>query len=189
MEPSKSAGAKIMRNRILLLLPLVLFIAIVFFFRAGMGRDPNLLPSMLVDKMLPAFSASSLENNIIRSEDLIGKITVLNVWASWCEACKVEQPFLMELTKNKSIQIYGLDYKDRRADAKRYLQNEGNPYHKVIFDDVGQVAMLFGVYGTPETFLIDQKGKVRYRFVGAITLETLENDLLPRIRKMQKENR
>lgn len=177
-----------MRLRIMLMLPLIMFLVILFFFWRGMNRDPNLLPSMLVDQPMLAFSAPSLEDNSINTASFNGKITLLNVWATWCDTCKLEQPFLMELAKNPNIQIFGLDYKDQRSAAINYLQKNGNPYRDVIYDATGKYAMQLGVYGTPETFLIDKKGIVRYRFVGAITLDSLEKDLLPRIIKMQKEN-
>jgi cytochrome c biogenesis protein CcmG/thiol:disulfide interchange protein DsbE len=114
-------------------------------------------------------------------------VTLLNVWATWCAACQIEQSLLMDLAKNQEIQLLGLDYKDNRATAKQYLQKNGNPYQQVLFDGEGKYAMELGIYGTPETFLIDKHGIVRYRYVGPITLDVLEKDLLPRISAIQGE--
>ena len=161
----------------------------IIFFWVGLKKDPNLLPSMLVNKSVPLFSAISLSNSdeVINSSELSGKITLLNIWASWCQACQIEHPILIDLAKANNIQLYGLDYKDERQSALSFLAKVGNPYQKNIFDPQGKIAMQLGVYGTPETFLIDKKGLVRYRYVGPITLEILENDLLQRIKNIEQE--
>lgn len=175
-----------MNPRIKFTLPLMIFAIILFFFWQGIHKDPNLLPSTLVDKPAPSFKAPSLENSMISTAEFKGKVTLLNVWSSHCSLCKLEHPFLMELAKKPELQVIGLNYKDQQEEAKRYLQKLGNPFQRLICDESGKYAMQFGVYGTPETFLIDKNGIVRYRYVGAITLNVLENDLLPRIIKMQE---
>lgn len=168
-------------------IPLIFFVILLAILWHGMSRDPNLLPSTLLDKPLPFFLAPTLHsNNLISSNQFTGKVTILNVWATWCAACQVEQPLLIDLAKNPEVQILGLDYKDQRQQAKQFLVNNGNPYKEVIFDEQGQYAMKLGVYGTPETFLIDQKGIIRYRYVGALTVDVVEKDLLPRIDQIIK---
>ncbi|MBA2655077.1 MAG: DsbE family thiol:disulfide interchange protein [Gammaproteobacteria bacterium] len=169
--------------------PLVVFLVIVLFFWKGLGKDPNLLPSLLVNKPVPNFSSPSLDDlhEVINSRQFKGKITILNVWASWCESCQIEHPLLIDLVQKNQIQLFGLNYKDQQENALSYLIKRGNPYHKIIYDPQGKLAMQFGVYGTPETFLIDKRGIVRYRYVGPLTVEILDNDLLPRIKKIQQE--
>jgi cytochrome c biogenesis protein CcmG/thiol:disulfide interchange protein DsbE len=152
-----------------------------------LGKDPNLLPSSLLNQPVPSFSASSLKNRDenITTNDLKGKITLLNVWATWCGMCRIEHPILIDLARNYPIQVYGLNYKDQATAATKFLNEQGNPYQKIIFDPQGKIAMQFGVYGTPETYLIDSKGIIRYRYVGPMTLEIVEKDLLPRIKQME----
>lgn len=178
-----------MFRRIYFFLPLVIFTVMIIVFRFGLSRDPNFLPSRLVNKTMPHFSSPSLEKNneMIVSEQFKGKITLLNIWATWCNACQIEHPLLMDLAKDTEIQLYGLNYKDDRNNASQYLIKEGNPYQKIIYDPEGKLAIQFGVYATPESFLIDKKGLIRYRYVGPLTLELLENDLIPRIKQMKEE--
>ncbi len=174
--------------RLKFIVPLMIFIILLVILWHGMSRDPNLLPSTLLDKPLPNFSAPSLNSDqLISAQQFKGKVTILNVWATWCAACQVEQPLLMDLAKDSNLQVLGLDYKDQRQQAKQFLISNGNPYKEVIFDEQGQYAMKLGVYGTPETFLIDQKGIIRYRYVGALTLDIVEKDLVPRIKQMIKD--
>jgi cytochrome c biogenesis protein CcmG, thiol:disulfide interchange protein DsbE len=178
-----------MMIRLRFVLPLAVFILIVCFFWRGLGKDPNLLPSILIGHPLPSFTAPSLENNATMTHRIFnGKTILLNVWASWCAACQLEHPLLMDIAKKEGVQLYGMNYKDERQAAKKYLAIMGNPYRQVLYDARGDYAMLLGVYGTPETFLIDKKGIVRFRYVGPITLDILEKDLLPRINKLQREN-
>lgn len=175
--------------RLQYLLPLLLFMVLLIFFWVGLGRDPNLLPSMLVNKPLPSLVIPTIDQQrfVLDKSQLNAKITVLNVWATWSAACAIEQPFLVELTKQAQVQLIGLNYKDNLQAAKNYLQKNGNPYQTVLLDADGKYAIQLGIYGTPETFLIDKKGMVRYRYVGPITLEVLEKDLLPKIFAMQGE--
>ncbi len=177
-----------MINRLRFLLPLLIFGSIMFFLWRGLGKDPNLLPSKLINKKVPLFHAPSLEENFgVASQFFKGKVTLLNVWATWCFACQIEHPLLVDIAKKEGIQLYGLDYKDERQAAKKYLEEMGNPYRQVIYDPNGKYAMLFGVYGTPETFLIDKQGIIRFRYVGPMTLDIVDNDLLPRIAKLKLE--
>lgn len=178
-----------MSHKIRFVLPLIIFAVILVFLWRGMSKDPNLLPSMLVDRPVPSMQAPSLTmgNAVITDRIFKGRVTLLNVWATWCPSCQMEHPLLIDLAKKSDVQILGLDYKDNRQEALQYLAKSGNPFQDVIFDDQGKFAMQLGVYGTPETFLVDKKGIIRYRYVGALSLDILEKDLLPRIEKIQKE--
>lgn len=176
-----------MRIKLRFIAPLLIFLLIAFFFWKGMGRDPNLLPSMLVDKPMPSFTAETLDGITLSNADFKNKIILLNIWATWCANCRIEQPMLVDLAKNNGLVIYGIDYKDDKAGVIKYLNEMGNPYQAVVFDQAGKLARELGVYGTPETFLIDKKGFIRYRYVGALTLEVVEKDLLPRVAKLQGE--
>jgi cytochrome c biogenesis protein CcmG, thiol:disulfide interchange protein DsbE len=173
-------------KKLALALPLIFFLAIFILFKSNLNKDPNLLPSLLVNKPIPYFSGPSLmDNNQITNKSLQGKWVLLNVWATWCLACHVEHPILIDMARKHHIDVIGLNYKDNSTEALAYLHKAGNPYSACIYDPKGNIAMQFGVYGTPENFLIDRKGLVRYRYVGPITLEVLEKDLLPRIKEME----
>jgi cytochrome c biogenesis protein CcmG, thiol:disulfide interchange protein DsbE len=168
------------------LLPLVIFGIMVIFFWYGLGKDPSILP---MNKPLPVFSSTSLlTDRAISNATFRDNIIVLNSWATWCTVCKIEHPLLIDISKNKDVKVYGLNYKDNRTAALNYLKEMGNPYRDILYDPQGKLAMRLGIYGTPETFLIDKKGIVRHRFVGPITLEVFENDLLPKIKKIAQED-
>ncbi len=172
------------------LIPLALFIGLAIILGIGLTRDPKLVPSPLIDKPAPAFELSRLYNpqQKFSEKDFIGKVSLFNVWASWCGACRQEHPFLMKLAKEKTIAIYGLNYKDTREDAKRWLtQYGGNPYSVIAYDNSGRAGMDWGVYGVPETFLIGKKGRVRYKHVGPLHAEVWQEQLLPLIQKLQAE--
>ena len=172
------------------LIPLALFIALAIFLGIGLTRDPKLVPSPLIDKPAPAFELSRLyePEQTFSDKAFIGKVSIFNVWASWCAACRQEHPFLMKLAKEKAITIYGLNYKDTREDAKRWLrQYGGNPYTAIAYDDTGRTGMDWGVYGVPETFLIDKKGMVRYKHVGPLHPQVWQEQLIPLIQKLRAE--
>ena len=168
------------------LIPLVLFGALVGFFWKGLYLDPREVPSPLIGKPAPAFALTQLDqpDHTIRREDLLGKVWMLNVWASWCEACRDEHPYLVEFAKLKALPIYGLNYKDQREPAQQWLAERGNPYEASLFDANGRVGIDFGVYGVPETFLIDKQGVIRFKQIGALTPEVLNGKVLPLLRKL-----
>ncbi len=172
------------------LVPLGIFIVLAIFLGIGLTRDPKLVPSPLIGKPAPAFTLPRLyepEKNF-SNEDLAGKVSLLNVWASWCAACRSEHPFLMQLAGKNIITIYGLNYKDERDDAIRWLaQYGGNPYTVIGHDLNGRTGMDWGVYGVPETFVIDKKGVIRYKHVGPLQPEVWNSTLLPIIQKLQAE--
>ncbi len=168
------------------LLPLFVFIILVGFLGAGLRLNPREVPSPLIDKPTPAFRIPQLHDagKTIDPQDMKGRVWLLNVWASWCAACRQEHPLLVEVARRNIVPIVGLNYKDTRDAAQNWLQEIGNPYVLSAFDADGRVGIDYGVYGVPETFLIDQQGIIRYKHIGPITARALETELLPRIRKL-----
>ena len=168
------------------LVPIGLFALLGLLLAYGLKLDPRKIPSPLVNKPLPAFSLPTLENpkKSLTNADLKGKVVLINVWASWCVACKQEHPVLMALTRDKQVPIIGLNYKDKREDATRMLNVEGNPYDVSIVDADGRVGIDWGVYGVPETFVVDKQGVIRYKQIGPISPEAWEKTLLPLIQKL-----
>ncbi len=172
------------------LVPLALFLILAVFLGIGLTRDPKLVPSPLIDKPAPAFELTRLyqPEQKITEKEFAGKVSLFNVWASWCAACRQEHPFLMKLAREGNIPIYGLNYKDSREDARRWLQRYGgNPYLSIAYDDTGRTGMDWGVYGVPETFIIGKKGRVRYKHVGPLHEQVWQETILPIIRKLQAE--
>tara|TARA_Y100000590_G_scaffold237331_1_gene267144 strand:+ start:249 stop:785 length:537 start_codon:yes stop_codon:yes gene_type:complete len=177
-------------NRIAHYLPLTLFILLILGLFTFLDREENDLRSVLLDKDFPNFSLSRLDNEEVISKDSLTEFpSLLNVWATWCVACRVEHPFLMELKKESKIKIYGLNYKDDRNKATKLLDKIGDPYEFSIFDRQGKLAIDLGVYGAPETFLLDNKGIIRVRHVGVLTPEVWEqkfNSVLLKIKEDEK---
>lgn len=171
------------------LLPLIIFSFIAAFLLKGLRHNPSDVPPPLLNKAAPAFTAASLEHpdQQITSAIFQGHVTMLNVFASWCLYCRAEHPVLMDIENLKQVQLIGLDYKDRLEKAKAWLAQYGNPYSSIISDPSGKVVITFGVYGTPETFIIDRKGIIRYKHVGPISSADWKEKLLPLIHKLKKE--
>ena len=167
-------------------LPLILFIVLLVFLAIGLGRKPREVPSPLINKPAPAFNLPVLgePEKMLSQKDLLGKVWVLNVWASWCVACRVEHPIWVDVAKTGAVPIYGLNYKDKRDDAIRWLNNFGNPYQQSLVDAEGLVGIDFGVYGVPETFVIDKTGVIRLKHIGPVTVDVLQNTILPLVRKL-----
>ena len=167
-------------------IPLAIFIALAIFFAVGLTRDPREVPSPFIDKPAPAFKLAQLHeaSRVFTPEDMKGKVWLLNVWASWCVSCRVEHPLLVELSRSKAVPIVGLNYKDRREDALPWLAKFGDPYTLSAWDIDGKVGIDYGVYGAPETFVIDKQGVIRHKQIGPITPEALEKTILPLIRKL-----
>lgn len=176
-------------KRVGVLLPLILFIILVIFLWRGLQQNPHLLPSALLNKTAPAFALNSLTNPAqhFTDRDLQQHVSLVNVWASWCEACRQEHPFLMDIAMRGDVSVYAINYKDQRAQALRYLQQFGNPYQQIGFDQSGTMAINWGVYGTPETFVIDKLGVIRYKVVGPITAEIWQRELLPLINQLKQQ--
>ena len=170
------------------LIPLGIFAILMGFLAMGLGLKPREIPSPLINKPAPAFSLPLLDDpqQKLSAQDLRGKVWILNVWASWCVACRIEHPLLVEFAKTASVPIYGLNYKDKREDAQRWLVNFGNPYTRSLSDTEGLVGIDFGVYGVPETFIIDKAGVIRLKQIGPVTPEVLRDDFLPLLAKLGK---
>jgi len=170
------------------LFPLVLFVVLVGFLVVGLQRDPREVPSPLVNKPAPAFNVAQLEQADAQfsPENLKGKVWVLNVWASWCVACRQEHPVLMEFARAQLVPLIGLDYKDQRKDALGVLKRHGNPYDLTAFDADGRVGIDYGVYGVPESYVIDKAGVIRYKHIGPITSDALEKTIIPLINELKK---
>jgi cytochrome c biogenesis protein CcmG/thiol:disulfide interchange protein DsbE len=171
------------------LLPLGLFAALVVLFAVGLGLNPREVPSPLIDRPVPAFTLSQLhvpEASFGSSELARQPVALFNVWASWCVACRQEHPFLMELAQRGELPIYGLNYKDERTDALAWLRRHGNPYHLSAHDLDGRVGIDWGVYGVPETFLIDGRGMIRYKHIGPLTPQVWREKLEPLVRQLQQ---
>lgn len=168
------------------LLPLLVFIVLLGFLAVGLKLDPREVPSPLIDKPAPAFKLPRLDNpeQPLALQDMKGKVWLLNVWASWCVACRVEHPLLVELAGTGAVPIYGLNYKDKRHDALAWLGKHGNPYVASLSDSEGLVGIDFGVYGVPETFVIDKQGTIRLKHIGPITPDVLRDTILPLVKKL-----
>jgi cytochrome c biogenesis protein CcmG/thiol:disulfide interchange protein DsbE len=166
--------------------PLVLFIFLGLLLAYGLNLDPRKIPSPLIGKSLPAFSLATVADPArkVSRDELLGRAYLLNVWASWCVACRQEHPFLNELTRNKAVPIIGLNYKDKRQDALGWLGSLGNPYELSLSDSDGRLGIDLGVYGVPETFVIDKQGVIRYKQIGPITPEAWEQKLAPLIKEL-----
>ncbi len=173
-------------KRFWFLIPLAAFLALATILAVGLKRDPREVPSPLIGKPAPGFALPRLDDpsKTIRLEDLRGKVWILNVWASWCVACRVEHPLLMEFAKKGLAPLYGLDYKDERADATAWLARFGNPYDASLVDADGRVGIDFGVYGVPETFVIDRDGIIRLKHIGPLTPDVLATKIEPLLKKL-----
>lgn len=163
------------------LIPLVLFIVLVVFLAIGLNRDPHEVPSPLIGKPAPYFELPQLADpsKNFSPESMKGQTWILNVWASWCVACREEHPVLVELGKLNVAPIVGLDYKDKRDDALAMLARQGNPYVLSVSDANGRVGIDYGVYGVPETYVIDKEGIIRFKHIGPITMNLLNQKMIP----------
>lgn len=172
-------------------IPLVIVVALVAVFWRGLFLNPGEVPSPLIGKPAPAFSLPTLENldETFTHEQLKGQISLLNVFGTWCPGCHEEHPLLVAWSQSPpyGVPIYGLNWKDDRAAALRWLRRDGNPYAKIAFDEKGEVAIDWGVYGAPETFLIDASGRVRYKHIGVLTENVLKERIIPAIELLREE--
>lgn len=168
------------------LAPLALFLVLLGFLAVGLNLDPREVPSPLIGKPAPAFDLPRLDDPAARitKQDLAGKVWILNVWASWCAACHEEHPVLVDFARRGTVPIYGLNYKDERGNALQWLSRLGNPYAASLSDTDGRVGIDFGVYGVPETFVIDKHGVVRLKHIGPVTPDVLRERIEPLIREL-----
>lgn len=183
-----------MRKRILYILPMVVFLVLAVYFAIGLTKDPKILPSALIDKPVPDFTLPAIDNGTsdgygkgFASSDLAkGGVSVVNVFASWCIPCRAEHAFITRLAEMKIAKVYGLNYKNEPKDALAWLKELGDPYFAIGADLKGRVGIDWGVYGVPETFIIDGQGKIRYKHVGPLNQESLEKTIIPVIRKLSQ---
>ncbi|CAA9890628.1 periplasmic thioredoxin of cytochrome c-type biogenesis [Candidatus Methylobacter favarea] len=172
------------------IIPLILFIVLAVFLALGLNLKPGDIPSPFINKPAPAFSSPKLDapDEKLSQTDLTGKVWLFNVWASWCVSCRSEHPVLNQLAQEKAAVIVGLNYKDDPDDARKWLDTLGNPYTVSIMDQDGRIGIDWGVYGVPETFVIDKKGVIRYKHTGPVTDEDIQKTFLPLIAKLQIES-
>ncbi len=166
--------------------PLLLFVVLLGFLGVGLNLNPREVPSPLIGKPAPAFALPSLEDpaRTIALQDMAGKVWMLNVWASWCVACREEHPLLVAFARRGLVPLYGLNYKDTRPEAQGWLARFGNPYTASLSDTKGLVGIDYGVYGVPETFIIDKQGVVRFKHIGPVTPEVLRERIEPLLRQL-----
>jgi len=169
------------------ILPFVVFIILAAFLYVGLGLNPHEVPSPLINKAAPAFTLPQLQDpsRQFSPQDMKGKVWLFNVWASWCTACVHEHPLFVELARRNVVPIIGMDYKDKREDGMTWLSRGGDPYNLVVSDMEGRVGIDYGVYGVPETYLIDKQGIIQYKQIGAVTPEVLRDKILPLIAELQ----
>jgi len=179
----KSSG-----NAFLSVLAISLFIAAFIWFYWLIGQDKTELPSQLIDSPVPTFKVVDLldESIVHTQEEFKGKISLVNIWASWCPSCYVEHPYWKEYSNNEDIVLVGLNYRDKKQSALKFIREQGDYYDWTLFDENGRLGIEFGVYGAPETFLIDREGKIRYRHVGVVDRKVYNEVFLPMIDKIKK---
>lgn len=169
------------------ILPFVVFLIMAAFMYVGLGLNPHEVPSPLVGKTAPAFTLPQLHEPAkqFSPQDMKGKVWLFNVWASWCTACENEHPVFLELSRQNLVPIYGMDYKDKREDGEAWLRKHGNPYALVVSDAEGRVGIDYGVYGVPETYVIDKQGVIQHKHIGAVTPEILDEKIIPLVKELQ----
>ncbi len=176
-------------KRLVLFAPLILFALLGVYFAIGLQRDPSRIPSVLIDRPLPAFDLPPIEGaeKGFASSDLEGRVALINIFGSWCASCLIEHPVLMEISRTEDVLLAGLDWKDPNGGGRRWLDLHGNPYDFVGDDADGRVAIDFGVTGAPETFIVDRNGRIRHKHVGPITMRVWRTELRPLIQMLERE--
>jgi len=172
------------------MVPLVIFVVLAGFLYVGLGLKPHEVPSPLINQPAPNFSLPELAEpqKTFSNLDMRGKVWLMNVWASWCVACRQEHPVLLEMARRGEVPIYGLNYKDESANAQGWLAQHGNPYLLNAQDYKGDVGIDYGVYGVPETFIIDKQGVIRHKVIGPITPQELTNCIMPVVNELKKHD-
>lgn len=175
-------------GRLLFLIPVAVFAVVAVYFALGLQRDPSILPSALIDKPAPDFDLPSVHEGApgLKTADLSGRVSLVNVFASWCLPCKVEHPLFMKLAKDQRVPILGIDWKDQQKDALAWLGTLGDPFERIGFDLSGRTGIDWGVYGVPETYVIDRDGRIRYKHVGPLTQHDLDRTILPLIEELER---
>lgn len=176
-------------RRLVFLLPLAVFLGIAFYFVLPLvrGTNPSVIPSALIDRPVPAFNLPPLPGHVmgLADKELSGEVQLVNVFASWCLPCKAEHPLLMRLAREQGVTIRGINYKDKPGDALAWLAAHGNPYKSIGADEAGRVSIDWGVYGVPETYIVDRQGRIRYRHVGPLAPAVVESAILPLLKELR----
>jgi cytochrome c biogenesis protein CcmG/thiol:disulfide interchange protein DsbE len=177
------------RRRLLLAIPAIGFVGLAGLLWSGLGRDAGRIPSALIGNQVPKFSLAAVEGRTLglSNADLLGQVSLVNVFASWCVACRAEHPLLMQLAHDKTVPIHGLNYKDPPDDAAKWLNAFGDPYTRTGADRDGRVAIDWGVYGVPETFVVGADGIIAYKQIGPLTQEALDETILPLVARLRQE--
>ena len=174
-------------RRLIYLLPIAAFTALAGYFVVSLSRDPSVLPSAMINQPAPAFTLAGLQGQPgLARDEFRGQVVLINFFASWCVPCRAEHPLLMRLAAELKAPVYGIDYKDKPEDAARFLSELGNPYGRIGADRDGRVGIDFGVYGVPETYVIDKSGRIRLRHVGPLTPADVTRELAPLVKELQK---
>lgn len=176
-------------KRLLLFAPLILFVILGAYFAVGLGRDPSRIPTVLIDKPLPAIDLAAIEgfDAGFSSDDIKGEVALINIFGSWCASCVIEHPMLMEIASSGEVILVGIDWKDPKGEGARWLAKHGNPYDFIGDDAAGRTAIDLGVTGAPETFVVDRNGRIRYKLTGPITPRIWREELRPLIRRLTEE--
>jgi len=177
-----------MKRIVFFLVPLVGFLVLAAFLLRGLWLNPREVPSPLIGKPAPVFEKAKLAQptEMFSSKSMAGQVWILNVWASWCTPCRVEHPLMNELASRKIVPIIGMNYKDAPDNARKWLADLGDPYTTIFIDHDGKLGIDFGVYGVPETFIIDKQGIIRYKHIGPVTPEAMQQKIVPLVQELQK---
>ncbi len=174
-------------RRLIYILPVAAFGALAAYFFVSLSRDPSTLPSAMIDQPVPTFTLAGLQDQPgLATKEFAGQVVLINFFASWCVPCRVEHPLLMNIPRELGVPLYGIDYKDKPEDAERFLGELGNPYGRVAADSDGRVGIDFGVYGVPETYVIDKAGRIRLRHVGPLTPADVTKEIAPLVQALKK---
>lgn len=187
-ERTTAAPARSPRRALLPVLAVALFALIVVMFAVGLTMDSRKLPSALIDQPVPKFDLPPLLAGKpgLKSDDLVGRVSLVNFWASWCVPCRIEHPVLMRLAREGKVDVLGINWKDRKPDAEAFLKNLGDPFARIGHDPNNRVGVDWGVYGVPESYVVDRAGRVRYKVVGPISPDELKDRLMPLIESLKR---
>lgn len=189
-DPEQGSYSGQKTGKAVFVIPVILFSVVAVFFAIGLTLNPRIIPSALIGKPVPEFDLPPVDGRTLglSDKDLKGQVSMINVFASWCVECRVEHPILMELAAQGVVPIYGLNYKDKPDDARRWLDNLGDPYTRTGADRNGRVAIDWGVYGVPETFIVNKDGEIVYKHIGALSWEIINEKIIPVIEALQEED-